>query len=299
MAALMNIMEESAVFHKRGLVFANALYATVLFCITSSAFGQNGTANALSTTNPVQPYVPHLEFDVVAIHPSANEPMSYIDNTPGTSLYISKSVPVRGLLLRAYGIQINDQLENAPSWTMTTRYDVEAKSDASADQYLAKLSHDDFIAEKRHMLQLLLADRFHLQIHSEKRIATTYALITTNRTLMLMTPVKGEVYKTVSSCDIRYVEKGEEIRSIGCPFPLLLSKLKQALGTDIVDHTGMTGMFAYHLMWNSEGGTLPNGEEQYPLMIDAVREQLGLELKRTKAPVTFWVVDHIERPTPN
>jgi uncharacterized protein (TIGR03435 family) len=42
-----------------------------------------------------------------------------------------------------------------------------------------------------------------------------------------------------------------------------------------------------------------SGGNDYPPLKDAVREQLGLELKPTKGPVTFWVVDHIERPTSN
>ena len=47
---------------------------------------------------------------------------------------------------------------------------------------------------------------------------------------------------------------------------------------------------------------LPEGapsDDKYPPLKDAVRDQLGLELKPTKGPVTFWVVDHVERPTPN
>jgi uncharacterized protein (TIGR03435 family) len=59
-------------------------------------------------------------------------------------------------------------------------------------------------------------------------------------------------------------------------------------------------MYAYHLMmWSGSSRTLQDGEERYPDLVDALREQLGLELKKTKGPVTYWVVDHVERPTPN
>jgi len=67
-------------------------------------------------------------------------------------------------------------------------------------------------------------------------------------------------------------------------------------GTNVVDHTGLSGMYAYHLMWNWSTRPPQDDEERYPNIPDAVREQLGLELKETKGPVTFWVIDHIERP---
>ena len=62
----------------------------------------------------------------------------------------------------------------------------------------------------------------------------------------------------------------------------------------------MSGQYAYHLMWNPFAGT-PQGEWQDapPALPDALREQLGLRLKRTKGPVEALVVDHVERPTPN
>jgi len=52
-----------------------------------------------------------------------------------------------------------------------------------------------------------------------------------------------------------------------------------------VDHTGLSGMYAYHLMWNWSTRPPQDDEERYPNIPDAVREQLGLELKETKGPV--------------
>lgn len=40
-------------------------------------------------------------------------------------------------------------------------------------------------------------------------------------------------------------------------------------------------------------------DEPFPHLVDALREQLGLELKPTKSQVTIWVIDHMERPTVN
>jgi uncharacterized protein (TIGR03435 family) len=165
---------------------------------------------------------------------------------------------------------------------------------------LAKLTESAAKAEKRHMLQLLLSERFHLQIHPESRNSKTYELVATTRTAQFMTPVDGDLSKTVSTCSPHFSRsKGVEIDSKGCPFYILFDTLQQDLGTDILDSTGMTGIYAFHLTWWPTQMTPPSEEDRYPMMTDAVREQLGLELKKTQGPVTYWVVDHIERPTPN
>jgi len=41
---------------------------------------------------------------------------------------------------------------------------------------------------------------------------------------------------------------------------------------------------------------VPSGADT---VFDALRKQLGLELVSTMGPRTYYVVDHVERPTPN
>ncbi|HTV08237.1 MAG TPA: TIGR03435 family protein [Candidatus Aquilonibacter sp.] len=243
-----------------------------------------------------------MSFDVASIREyRADGGMRYVDDMPHNSLYHAEGVALWGLILGAYGIKTPGQLENLPHWCFETLYTIDAKSDSATDEALAKLSDSDAKAEKRHMLQVLLGERFHLQIHPETRMSNTYELIATSRTAKLMTPVQGDVGKTISTCSMHFFrDKGAEVDSKGCPFHIFFSDLQQNLGTDVLDRTGMTGVYAYHLMWWP--AQLPEdaaSADRYPPLRAAVREQLGLELKPAKGPVTFWVVDHIERPTPN
>lgn len=247
-------------------------------------------------------YTPHMTFDVASIREYRSDGgVRYIDSPTHNSRYRAVGAALWGMILFAYDIKIVDQLENLPHWAHDTLYTIDAKSDSSTDEALAKLSDSDALAEKRHMLQVLLAERFHLQIYPEKRTSNTYELITTARTAKLMTPVQGDRAKTVSTCTMYFHRnKGAEVDSKGCPFHIFFSDLQQNLGTNVLDRTGMTGVYAYHLMWWP--AQLPQGdtaEDRYPPLKDAVREQLGLELKPTQGPMTFWVVDHVERPTPN
>ena len=273
----------------------------IVFCLALPTLARAQTT-ARTPGTAGSSYAPHMSFDVASIREyRADGGMRYVDDMPHNSLYHAEGVALWGLILGAYGIKTPGQLEKLPRWAFDTSYTINAKSDPSADEALAKLSEGDATAEKRHMLQVLLGERFHLQIHPETRMSNTYELIATSRTAKLMTPVQGDVGKTISTCSMHFFrDKGAEVDSKGCPFHIFFSDLQQNLGTDVLDRTGMTGVYAYHLMWWP--AQLPEdaaSADRYPPLRAAVREQLGLELKPAKGPVTFWVVDHIERPTPN
>lgn len=283
--------------------FAKLVGWNALLCGASLLCGQSApVSRPVTAGSGTSTYHPHLTFDVASIREyRSNGGMRYVDNMPHNSYYHAEGVSVWGLILGAYDLKLAEQLENLPHGAHDTLYTIDAKSDPATDEALEKLSDDDALAEKNHMLQVLLAERFHLKIHPETRMSNTYELLTTSRTTKLMTPVQGDVGKTIGTCSMRVSRaKGGEVDSKGCPFNIFFQELEQQLGTDVVDHTGMTGMYAFHLMWWP--AQLPEGDpsaDRYPPLKDAVREQLGLELKPTKGPMTFWVVDHIERPTPN
>ena len=73
----------------------------------------------------------------------------------------------------------------------------------------------------------------------------------------------------------------------------------------MVDRTGITERIDYRLEWTleSNGPGIPGVEvepDPNPVtFVDAVREQLGLKLQSTKAPLRILVIDHIERPSEN
>jgi uncharacterized protein (TIGR03435 family) len=76
-------------------------------------------------------------------------------------------------------------------------------------------------------------------------------------------------------------------------------------GRPVVDRSGITDRIDYHIEFTPEsngagtpGGDVPPDPQALPFM-DAVREQLGLKLESTKAPLQTLVIDHIERPSEN
>ena len=80
------------------------------------------------------------------------------------------------------------------------------------------------------------------------------------------------------------------------------------LDRPVVDQTGLTGRYDFTIEFAPE----PNGpapappnpdapppDPQGPTFVIALREQLGLKLQASKAPLPILVVDHLERPSGN
>ena len=71
----------------------------------------------------------------------------------------------------------------------------------------------------------------------------------------------------------------------------------------VLDRTGLTGWFDMSVEWSlpPDPAQSPAAqvEDAGPTFLEALREQLGLKLLPTKAPVDVLVIDHVEKPTPD
>lgn len=106
-------------------------------------------------------------FDVASVKPSETPVMGRMmvfsrNNEPGRVDY--KFMSLRDLVRTAY--EVKDYQITAPDWMATARFDVEAKY--SPDIPKEKVPQ---------MLQALLAERFHLTVHREKKELPAYALV--------------------------------------------------------------------------------------------------------------------------
>jgi uncharacterized protein (TIGR03435 family) len=116
---------------------------------------------------------------------------------------------------------------------------------------------------------------------------------------------------------------------MSCPLSRLAETLGNQLGKPVVDQTGLTGNFAFTLVFEPDmsgmrmiggapmkppgagavavagpegaGGPASDpGADPAPPLLSAVQDQLGLKLEAKKAAVDFIVIDHIEKtPTEN
>ena len=101
----------------------------------------------------------------------------------------------------------------------------------------------------------------------------------------------------------------------------LVQYLSQIVGQPVVDRTGLTGLYDIKLNFLPEseneqraarggnpgadtrggnrGGRGPVVEFDRPDLRTALKDQLGLKLEKTKAPVEFLVIQSVEKPSAN
>jgi uncharacterized protein (TIGR03435 family) len=180
----------------------------------------------------------------------------------------------------AYNIP-EDQILGGPKWIDELRYDILAKVDHSVDE-----------PELLKMLQPLLADRFKLKLHQETRLMPGY----------ILTVAKGGIKATVADPNRHSGGNGGRgfIDSRAGQLSGLTIRLTTLLGRPVLDMTGDKRKFDFHLQWNPEE-TLPGGgsASDYPSLITALQEQLGLKLESKKVNADILVVDQAELPSEN
>jgi len=197
------------------------------------------------------------------------------------------------------------EISGAPEWVSTSLYNVEAKSDHSVDDQLAKLSDGQARLEKQHMLQELLADRFKLKVHWETKEAPHYALVVAKGGSKLQ-PTKIETVDPAVPNSAPPETRGPDIQSHSAAHGRemnvryitakgIAGLIGSMLQVNVEDKTGLAGRYDFTLHYTYQS----SDPDSYPTLSTAIQEQLGLKLEPAKGPVDVLVIDHIERPSQN
>jgi uncharacterized protein (TIGR03435 family) len=285
-----------------------AAQTCVLMFLPGVVMGQPGagaSAASVSATQPGTAYTPTFAFDVATVKEATNEDGSSIDNPLQSSRFQGFNLTAEGLILAAYHMH-DATLHGGPSWIHTVRFDVEAKSDHSVDEALAKLSRQDAVMEKQHMLQVLLTERFNLKTHKETTMGRTYELVKGKGAPNLRQTVNPDPTYTGTICgNTEYSRRGRRLVPEHCSMKALVNELTMVTGSPVVDKTGLAGSYAFTLQWNGITDSAPvsaTGDstlDPFDPLLTAIRDQLGLVLKPTTGPIENLVIDHIEKPSPN
>jgi uncharacterized protein (TIGR03435 family) len=222
---------------------------------------------------------------------------------PHSSLFQANGITPKVLIQSAYGFGAYE-ISGAPAWINDSFWVVQAKSDHSVDEQLAKLTDDQAKLEKLHMIQALLADRFQLKVHWETKQASVYALVIAKGGSKLK-PTKIEtadpnipgsaVETRGANIQSHGVPQGRQIDATHITAKGIAALLAALLRFNVEDKTGLPDRYDFILQYSSQS----SDPDSFPSIFTALQEQLGLKLESTKGPVPILVIDHIERPTPN
>jgi uncharacterized protein (TIGR03435 family) len=282
------------------------------------------------------------DFEVASVRPSgpaANGLLGMVPIIlPAGDRLTATNVPLRMLIRTAYGLQ-DHQIEGAPRWLASERFDVTAKAGAGTGGSIEAMQP---------MLRALLAERFALRAHTETRELPVYALVVARddgqlgpgiapsdsdcrhaeeeqrklldaflkggaTALAGLLPRPGESRACAVMPSLEAARTGGlGLRADGQPMAVVAQLLEALLGRPVEDRTGLAGLYDWDLTFDirdiaaqmaaQAGINLPVGalpESDNPSLLTALREDLGLKVDSRRGPVEVLVIDSVARPTPD
>src|ERR1017187_3933468 len=287
---------------------AQSLPAAAAVPMPTGAFSQPPSADPIA-------YAPTLTFDIASIREiqPAGDSRSWAIGliSPLHSCQVqAKAHAVKVLIQLAYGFA-PFEISGGPDWINTSLYNVDAKCDHSVDEQFARFTDDQAKLEKEHMLQALLADRFHLKAHWASKQANVYALELANpnpnpKFGSKLQPTKVETVDPSIPNAAPPETRGPDIQnrmdSHGHVMTVRFLTTKGMAGlfgamlqATIVDKTGLADRYDFTLQYTYES----TDPDSYPTLTTAIQEQLGLKLESTRGSVDVLVIDHVEKPSEN
>jgi bla regulator protein blaR1 len=278
-----------------------------------------GVLNAQAARPPVVPDWQRaaggrMAFEVASIKQGPFEPSNFPldagNSFVRTGGYFKANFPAFVFIGFAYKLnppgpeQKKIMLDSVPDWVISTRFTIEARAPGNPTK-------DQF----RLMMQTLLAERFRLAVHYETHEIPVYALSLVSAGKLgpklhrhTENPPcnPGEFEATQNPCGNVFMGRvsgsGHRIlQSRNIPMALFADYLftisSGAVGRLVLDRTRLSGGFDLTLDFLPEDQL--QSDPQGPAFIDALHEQLGLQLEPTKAPVQILRIDHVELPSEN
>jgi uncharacterized protein (TIGR03435 family) len=235
-------------------------------------------------------------FEVATIKPNDSGEANLRQLTMNGRNFVLKNGSFDDLIGFAYNVQ-KKQIMNGPDWVDKDRYDIAGVPDVEGNPNVDQL---------RMMIQKLLADRFKVTFHHEKRELSAFVLRTEKTGQKL---IASDSTDTRPNVGFRGVPSGVTMVVTNATVGELTSVLAMmVLDRPVVDQTGVTGKYDLSVTFMPDGSqfngrpprqSAADGVEAAPDLYQAIEKQLGMKLTQEKAPVDVLVIDHVEKPSAN
>lgn len=185
-----------------------------------------------------------------------------------------RRINMMAVMRRAYNVD-TPQIDG-PSWLGLDCYDFQAQFPEGTP-----------VARMQQMLQSLLAERFGLKVHMEKRDLPAFHLVLAKGGIKMKPSDGGQLGYGPSR-----TPSGRRLTG-KITMPVLAMNVSGWVGHPVADQTGLAGLYDLDLKF-SLADTSQNSDA-YPPIETALQEQLGLKLEARKTRLDVVVVDSIER----
>jgi len=236
-------------------------------------------------------------FEVATIKPSDPNRPGKLFTVRGQEV-VTINTTLNDLITMAYDLHVK-QITGAPAWLDSEKYDITGKPEIPGQPNVTQL---------KVMIQKLLADRFQLKFHKEKKELNVYVI----------TVVKGGEKITKSQSNPNSLPglffgrapAGMNFNVRNATIAEVASILQgSVLDKPVLDQTGLKEKYDFILKFTPDPGQMtglggappppPDNIEAPPDIFAAFQQQLGLKLESTKAPADVIVIDKVEKPSAN
>jgi uncharacterized protein (TIGR03435 family) len=224
-------------------------------------------------------------FDVASIRPHLSDHSG--DRRSSTNVSVSDE----GIKLTATNVSLVSLIQRAhdvkeyqvagPDWLRTAYFDLLATLPAGVPR-------EQLIPA----LRALLAERFKLALHREKKDLPMYALVVAKNGPKLQPTADPNGPNGTWNSKGKFTGKNETLAHFS-------EALSRQLDRAVVDMTELTGAFDFEVAYGPEDAH-SNSDDSGPSIFAALQEKLGLKLEARKGPVELLIIDRIEKtPTEN
>jgi uncharacterized protein (TIGR03435 family) len=242
-------------------------------------------------------------FEVATIKPNNSGAPSLQGLTLRGRNFATRNSSLGDLISFGYEVQAK-QIVGAPDWINTDRYDIAAVPDQEGSPNPEQV---------RIMIRKLLADRFKLTFHHEKRELSAFVLtVGKDGSKLKPTQLQG----TLPGMGFAPAKGGMTMRVINGTMGDFTSVLQTlVLDRPVVDDTGLKGKFDFAFTFTPDDSEFNGHPPKFPQQadgangnteadaapgfFDALQQQVGLKLDAKKTPVDVLVIDHVEKPSEN
>lgn len=232
------------------------------------------------------------EFEVATIKLSTAEPgprwFRFVDAHRWTAF----NQTLKQCIAQAYGLP-PALISGGPAWVDSDRYEIVAIEPGDTRPSAA---------ENMLRFQNLMADRFKLRFHRERKQMAVYNLIVgksgPKMTESTLPPEKGNLLIGFSP------RGGPLLPARATTMGRFASALQDLLDRPVIDKTGLAKRYDFDLEFSPEGtllappGRVPDPSIASPDIFTAI-QNIGLKLESANGEVEVIVIDHAEKPVGN
>jgi uncharacterized protein (TIGR03435 family) len=213
---------------------------------------------------------------------------------------VTVNTTLTDLITMAYDLH-GKQIIGLPAWADTDKYDLTIGPDVPGQPNVAQM---------KILIQKLLADRFQLKFHREKKELAVYT-ITVTKTGSKVTKSQADA-NGLPGLFFGRAPTGTSFNVRNATMTEVASVLQgSVLDKPVVDQTGLAEKYDFTLTFTPDASQMtgfgppppaPAGAdtaEAAPDIFAAFQQQLGLKLESTKAPADVLVIDKVEKPSAN